>query len=501
MNQNSNQETEYLVNNLSDNFNNSKEIAIILAAGHGKRIKSQRSKMLHKIWEIPTVERVYMACKNGIPDCNTIVVVGIKASDVMSVIGKKPSNKFAYQKEQQGTGHAVQVAMNVIDSNESFDTVYVLPGDMGLLDSETMSKFKKDFQHSNYDMMVLTGIYSGDPKTNYYGRIVRVKEKSIDGKSSGDDFGKVIEIIEYKDILALDDDSLYTVDYRNKKYGYTKLELLEINEYNSGVYAFNFDKLKLLINQLTSDNAQNEIYITDLIYLFNKNGFSVGAVSPENEYVVMGFNDKTVLKEMESIARRKIFNRLKNIIEISDPDDFFIHEKVVEQIEEMDKKGIPLDISLDKGVYIGEKVKLNYNNHFGRAVFIDGNVILGENVRLQNMVHLSCFPNQQLIIGNNVEILWSDIIKGNIQIGDNSRIESSVNITGSDEYPTRIGKNVLIKGTSYLFGTIVEDGVFIEHSVLIRKKVRAVKDENGNIRPVRFYIPIPEGADLVREIR
>jgi len=501
MSQNQNNDIEHLLNNLSDNFNHSKEIAIILAAGHGKRIKSQRSKMLHKIWEIPTVERVYSACKDGIPDCNTIVVVGIKASDVMSVIGKRNSNKFAFQKEQMGTGHAVQTAMSVIPKNQDFDTVYVLPGDMGLLDADTMKMFKEDFLNSHYDMMVLTGVYTGDPLKNYYGRIVRVKEKTIDGKSSGEDFGKVIEIIEYKDILALKDDSLYTVEYRNKKYGFTKSELLEINEYNSGVYAFKFDKLNQLINKLSSNNAQNEIYITDLIYIFNQHGYSVGAVSPENDYVVMGFNDKAVLKEMEAIARRKIFDRLKNIIEISDPDDFFIHEDVVKRIEEMDKKGIPLDISLDKGVYIGKNVKLNYNNHFGRAVFIDGNVVLGENVRLQNMVHLSCFPNQQLIIGNNVEILWSDIIKGNIQIGDNSRIESSVNITGSDEYPTRIGKNVLIKGTSYLFGTVVEDGVFIEHSVLIRKKIRAVKDENGNIRPVRFYVPIPEGADLVRDIR
>lgn len=498
---NQNNDVEYLINNLSDDFNQSEEVAIILAAGHGKRIKSQRSKMLHKIWAIPTVERVYRACNEGIPNCNTIVVVGIKASDVMTVIGKKSANKFAYQKEQQGTGHAVQIAMSVIDEDKNFKTVYVLPGDMGLLDADTMKKFKEDFEISNFDMLVLTGIYSGDPKKNHYGRIVRVKEKTIDGKPSGDDYGKVLEIIEYKDILALDDETLYTVEYKNKKYGFTKSELLEINEYNSGVYAFKYDKLKLLINQISSDNAQNEIYITDLIYIFNKNGFSVGAVSPENDYVVMGFNDKTVLKEMEAIARRKIFDRLKNLIEISDPDDFFIHEKVVQQIEELDKKGIPLDISLDKGVYIGENVKLNYNNHFGRAVYIDGNVVLGENVRLQNMVHISCFPNQQLVIGNNVEILWSDIIKGNIQIGDNSRIESSVNITGSDDYPTRIGKNVLIKGTSYLFGTIVEDGVFIEHSVLIRKKIRAVKDEHGNIRPVRFYIPIPEGTDLVRDIR
>ena len=56
-----------------------KEVAIILAAGHGKRIKSQRSKMLHKIWGVPTVQRVYNACVKGIKKVNTIIVVGIKA--------------------------------------------------------------------------------------------------------------------------------------------------------------------------------------------------------------------------------------------------------------------------------------------------------------------------------------------------------------------------------------------------------------------------------------
>ncbi|MCK7527325.1 MAG: hypothetical protein MZV64_61835 [Ignavibacteriales bacterium] len=67
--------------------------------------------------------------------------------------------------------------------------------------------------------------------------------------------------------------------------------------------------------------------------------------------------------------------------------------------------------------------------------------------------------------------MWGDIIKGNIEIGDDSRIESSVNMTGSDDYPLRIGKKVLIKGTSYVFGSIIEDEVYIEHSVLIKKRV------------------------------
>ena len=73
-------------------------------------------------------------------------------------------------------------------------------------------------------------------------------------------------------------------------------------------------------------------------------------------------------------------------------------------------------------------------------------------------------------------------------------------MTGSDEYPLRIGKNVLIKGSSYLFGSIVEDGVTIEHSVLIKKKIKAEKDVFGKIKPVRFYIPKTEGNDLLSEI-
>ncbi len=86
------------------------------------------------------------------------------------------------------------------------------------------------------------------------------------------------------------------------------------------------------------------------------------------------------------------------------------------------------------------------------------------------MYILSCFPNQKLELQDNVEILWGDIIKGNISIGKNSRIESSVNITGSDEHPTIIGENVTIKGTSYVFGSIIDNDLFIEHSVLIKKE-------------------------------
>jgi len=484
-------------NELSSEFNNKvNEFAIILAAGHGKRIKSNRSKMLHQIWGVPTFQRVYKACISAVKNINTVIVVGIKAIDVMNVLGMVKNNSFAYQAEQNGTGHAVQVALKNI-KNVKDGIVYVFPGDMGLIDKETVAKFRSDFKKSKSDMMVLTGIFEGNAEDNNYGRIIRVKETDAVGKSSGKDEGKVIRIMEHKDILALKENKPYVISYNGKKYSYTKAELINNNEFNSGVYAFKYKPLVKLINKISSNNAQNEIYITDLIEMFNRSGYSVSAISPEEQHVVMGFNNKSVLKEMEAIARKKVYERLKDIIEIDDPDDFFIHEKVVEDILKMDKKYNLLDINIGKGVHIGKDVKLNLNLTTLKNVFIDGNVVFGENVTVAPNVHLSCFPNQTLKIGNNVQILWGDIIKGNIVIGNNSRIESSVNLTGSDDFPLRIGKNVLIKGTSYIFGCTIEDNLFIEHSVLVKRKVKAIKNDKGEIQPVRYFVPESEGESSI----
>ncbi len=476
------------------------EVAVILAAGHGKRIKSQRSKMLHTIWGIPTVERVYNACNNSLISMNTVIVVGIKAPDVVEVFGKRERVAFAYQAEQKGTGHALQIGLEKVSKEKFSGTVYVFPGDMGLINAETVMMFRDSFKNSKCDMMVLTGMYEGNVKHNNYGRIIRVKETDINGVSSGADYNKVIEIIEHKDILALKEDEQYITDYNGRKYAYTKKELIENREYNSGVYAYDYKKLTELIYKITSNNAQNEIYVTDLIGLFNDAGYSVSAVSPKEEYVVMGFNDKSVLKEMEKLYKNKVYDKLKNLIEIEDPDDFFIDETTVSQLLDLDNAGTPLDIKIGKGAYIGKGVQLNYGVQIGREVYMNGNIVCGRNLSVSQFAHLSTFPHQKFIIGDNVEILWGDIIKGNIVIGDNSRIESSVNMTGSDEYPLRIGKNVLIKGTSYIFGSVIEDDVNVEHSVIIKKKIFRQVRKDGSVQKVRFYLPQPSGLDVIEDV-
>lgn len=474
------------------------DTTIILAAGHGKRIKSQTSKMLHKIWEKPTVERVYNACNSALTSSNIITVVGIKAEDVIKAVGKKDNNIFAYQEVQNGTGHAVQVALQSIDKENYEGIVYVFPGDMGLINSETVKFFRDSFQSSKCDMMVLTGLFEGNKEDNYYGRIVRVKEFDSDGKHSLDDFGKVIEIIEYKDILALNTDTQYKTEFGGRTYLYSKEELMAIPEFNSGVFAFDFKKLVKLIYNIKSENVQNEVYLTDLISLFNQEGYVVQAVSPLEQFVIMGFNNKSVLKEMEDIARTNIYEKLKDIITIDDPDDFYIDDEVIEQILDLDDKGIPLDIQLGKGSYLGKGVKINYNLHLHKNAWLDGNIILGRNIDLKANVDISCYDGQKIVIGNDVTIFWNNILRGNIIIGENCRIESGVKITGSDEFPVIIGSGVTLKGVSYLFGSKIDDGFLIEHSVLIKKEI---KSENGEAKLIGYYIPEAVGKGLVKDIK
>jgi bifunctional UDP-N-acetylglucosamine pyrophosphorylase/glucosamine-1-phosphate N-acetyltransferase len=436
------------INKLIQEYSNAfiaenKSTCVVLAAGHGKRIKSQTSKMLHKIWEVPTVNRVCNSWIKAIPESNTIVVTGIKADEVIKSVGREKNTSFAYQQVQHGTGHALQVGLENVPRDYD-GTVYVFPGDMGLIDSETVLFFRQEFEKSGSDMMVLTGIYEGEIEGNYYGRIVRVKDKDAKGEKSKYK-GKVIEIIEYKDILNLDKKKPYITKYKKKNFKFTQRELIENREFNSGVYAFKAKPLFELIDKIGSNNVQNEIYLTDLIGMFNRHGYSVEAVSPKEQYVLMGFNNKSVLKEMDWIAQKLIYEKLKDVVLIEDPYDFFVSENLVDDLLERDKRGIILDIEIGKGTYIGKGVKLGCNIKLKRNVRIEGKALIGDNVFIDSFSRISSDPGSQTVIE----------------------------------------KNVIVKGTCVIHNSVVEDGSLIEQSTLIDKKV-----EVGSV--VKFYLPETE---------
>ncbi len=479
---------------------NEKSISIILAAGHGKRIKSETSKMLHKVWGVPTVLRVAKAANEGLQVTNQIIVVGIKALDVARASGVQKHRVFAWQAEQHGTGHAVKVALELLDGQDYDGTIYIFPGDVGLLSKDVVATFREAFDENPSDMMVLTSYFRGDSSENYYGRILRVPEKDADGAPAGEDQGKVIAIMEHKDILSLPENEPYLTRFNGRTYAFTRQELLDLREFNTGVYAFRAQPLLEKIHSLSEDNAQGELYITDLIAIFNDSGLTVRASATEDEHAVLGFNVKSVLKQMEDIYRQSVYDRLKDIITITDKDDFFIADEVVERILEMDEKDGPLDIVIGKGVFIGPNVELSKGVQIGNNAQLEGNIVLGENVIIHQNVNMSTYHDQVMRIGARTEIFKGDIIKGDLVIGEDCRIESGVNITGAYEYPVRIGNNVLIKGTSRVFGCIIDDDIFIEHSVLKFQYVEKTIRKDGTVQPIRWVIPPPQGLDSVHPI-
>jgi bifunctional UDP-N-acetylglucosamine pyrophosphorylase/glucosamine-1-phosphate N-acetyltransferase len=483
-----------LLKDLSSPYDsNAKTLAIILAAGHGKRIKSEKSKMLHEIWGVPTVERVHRAITKGLLGCISSVVVGVKAGDVAQAIGRRKNTRYVWQKEQNGTGHAVRIALRgKIPRTTQY--CYVLPGDMGLLDADEVRSFNRAFLRSGHDMVVLTGTYKGDPSENYYGRIIRAKKENNNGRDS-QHAGMVIEIMEHRDILAIKKN--YTVSYNGESFTFTRDELLAIPEFNSGVYAFKMKPLLKYINRIGSDNVQGEIYLTDLIAMFNRSHLKVGAMTASDTSIVLGFNNKSVLKEMDNIARQRTYERLKDIITFEDPDHFFLADEVVDQIIHLDKKGKPLDIVVGEGVHVGPEVKINTGLKLARNATIKGGIRFGKNVSVGEASTLNTYPGQEIVLGDNVEIMVGDQLNGNIRIQKNTRIEGGVRITGSAEHPVRIGSKVRIKGSTYIYGCTIEEGVQIEHCFIKQKRIRAVQREDGSIQPVRFYRPMPEGMDSV----
>ncbi|MFN3966539.1 MAG: NTP transferase domain-containing protein [Endomicrobiia bacterium] len=444
-------------------------IGIILAAGKGTRIKSETPKVLHPIWGIPSVLRVCNAVRKGLKCEKLVVVVGKKAKEVINLLNKKSKDIiFAYQKVQKGTGHAVQTALNNPIFRKFNGNIFVFPGDAGLIDEKTVREFKNKFERSNCDLMILSGKYEGNPEDNPYGRIVRINDK-------------VIGIPQAKDILKMSPDDHYGP--------FSRQQLLEISEFDSGMFAFKSEKLKKYIRKLKPKNVQKELYITDLVEIYNKNGLKVGAFQSSNSDVLLGFNSRSDLKKMEAILRKRYFEMLKDIITIEDEENFYIDSEVIEDIIKMDKKGITVDITLGEGCSISKGVKLSPGIKIGKNSIIDGNVILGKKVNIHENVRISTYPEQKLFIGDNSEIFGGNIIKGNVRIGKNTKIESGVRITGSDKYPTHIGNNCIIKGTTYIFGSTIEDNTKIQHSVLVNQYVKS--------GVVKYILPKCEGTNLI----
>lgn len=421
-------------------------ISVILAAGHGKRIKSTTSKVLYEIWGVPSVMRVSESAKKGISSPNQVIVVGIKAEEVIKALGKRKNTCFVYQKQQNGTGDAVKTALEAINSKFGGD-IYVFPADAGLITEDVIKDFRRQFEKSHCDMMMLTGKYNGETTQNHYGRVIKDKKTN-----------EIIEIKEYKDVAALD--GVYKIVHKGKALSFTRDELLKIKEFNSSIYAIKIAPLKENIPDLKPANIQKEYYLTDMVKIFNKHSLKVGSQTVEDSEPLIGFNDRATLKKMENISRRRVYEQLKEVVTFQDPEDFFIAEEVANRILEMDKKGVLADLQVGKGAYLGKGVILGKNVNIGKNSYLNGDITVQEGVK----------------IGENVKII------------------------GDKKYPVKIGKNANINGISYIFGCVINGGISIEHCILIKKHVQKKLSRDGKIKPLRYIFPKEEGTDCLEEL-
>ena len=243
-----------------------KRAAIILAAGKGKRMKSDLAKVLHPINGRPMI-RVLLDELSQLKFEKTVLVIGHQGEEVKKELADS-SVEFVWQREQLGTGHAVQMTAEMLSDFDG--TTLVALGDVPFLSAATLENLFEMHQQSKSAATCLSADFE-DPTG--YGRIVRIK-----------DTDQIEAIVEHKEASP---------------------EILEIKEINSGTFCFDNQELFKWLNEVKSDNAQSEYYLTDVIKLMHNNGLKVSVVKAENRDEVRGINSIEQLEELEQKFRNR----------------------------------------------------------------------------------------------------------------------------------------------------------------------------------------------------
>lgn len=226
--------------------------ALILAAGKGKRMKSERSKVLHKISGKSLIEFVVDALDIDEIERTGVIVSEQNIDEIREVLGNRVD--YIVQKKQLGTGHAVLSAENWLSGFEG--KIVVVVGDAPFLEKETVRGLLNQFEAKKYACLLLSAIYDKPPA---YGRIVRNEKKDL------------IKIVEDRD--ASDEEK-------------------KIKEVSSSHYCFDKTKLFSALEQVKNENAQGEYYLPDVIEVFIQNGESVEALPVNNPLITFGINSQ-----------------------------------------------------------------------------------------------------------------------------------------------------------------------------------------------------------------
>lgn len=407
---------------------------VILAAGQGKRMNSSLPKVLHKVGNVPMLINVINTV-NKLNPSKTIVVYGHGGDIVLNTFMDEANQKYfndnkvpvitwVHQDKQLGTGHALKCACNELDNDA---VTLLLYGDVPLITLDTLNQMLEQYDNN----IVMLSAKLDNPFG--YGRIIR------------DSANNIIKIVEEKD--ASDNER-------------------KITEINSGIYLLPNKKLGVWLNNLSSNNSQNEYYVTDVIAMAHNDNVKIDAVITKNTDEIMGVNNKL---QLEYLERKLQLMR--------------VNELLVRGATLLDKSRI----DIRGNVSIGKDCIIDVNCIFEGDVVLGNNVTIGAGCTLKNITvrdNVEIKPYSVLedaVIGNNCHIgpfarirpgteLSSDVHIGNFvevkksfigvgskvnhltYIGD-SEIGSKVNVGAGSVTCNYDGKNK--------FKTIIKDNVFV----------------------------------------
>lgn len=404
-------------------------------------MKSDLPKCLHKVCGVPMAKLVADSLIDAGAD-EVVIVVGHGGESLIASLGD--SYKYAWQREQLGTGHAVQCALAELGEVEG--TVMIVCGDTPLISTDYFREFLKGHQDSE---RLCSMAVAELPDATGYGRVV------VEGKDAK-------RVIEQKD----------ATDFER-----------QIGHANAGMYCVDANALREALSTLKSDNAQGEYYLTDIVGYLDSTGRSVNAFISNDPAIMMGVNDRKQLAEANEILRKNINTRhMLNGVTLVDPRNTYIGPNVE----------IGFDSIIEPGTHLVGKTKIGNNSTIGpntrltnvtvgdnSIIFLShaDSAIIGSNVKIGPFANIrpKSILSDGVRIGNFVEINRSTLANGvkaahltyigDATVGSETNVGAGTitcNFDGFEKHQTDIGSDAFIGSNSTLVAPLkIGDGAII----------------------------------------
>ncbi|MBZ5495486.1 MAG: bifunctional UDP-N-acetylglucosamine diphosphorylase/glucosamine-1-phosphate N-acetyltransferase GlmU [Acidobacteriia bacterium] len=396
---------------------------LIMAAGKGTRMVSNRAKVLHTLCGTPMLRLIYRAAAGVDPE-EILVVIGQDAERVQAGLEGLPA-RFILQPEQLGTGHAIMMARPEIGKKRG--DILILSGDTPRLKPETLRRLIEHHRSSGAATTLLTAA-NEDPLS--YGRILHTSD------------GRIEAIVEEKDATP---------------------EQRKITEINAGFYCFQIPPLLEALEKISNRNAQKEYYLTDVVAIQQRSGLRVEALLHSDFEELRGINTRRELAELaKAMQAQKNQNLMAAGVTLIDPDNTYIN----------------LDVVIEKDVTVHPMVTLEGATRIGEGSIIHSgtritNSVIGQEVEILE----SCLITDSEV-GKGTTVGPCAHLRQHSVIGEKCRVGNFVEIKKSS-----LGNGTKAAHLAYLGDATIGRNVNIGAGVItcnydgVRKHATIIEDE------------------------